>query len=234
MIEENDYSSWSEPIDEGKISTVMQRVFKMMTAGLIVTACTAAFVLSNINFLYFIMKSIWVWIIAELVLVLFLTFKLKDMGTSTCRLTFYLYAIVNGCTLAPLCYAYTESSIATTFLCTALMFGVMALIGHNTKRDLTKMGSFFIMALLGVIIASIVNLFLKNSMLDLIISIVGIIIFVGLTAYDVQKIKGYANAFSLADEESMTKVVTMGALSLYLDFINIFIKLLRLMGKRKN
>ena len=228
-----EYSSYSSEVTEETMSTVMQRVFKMMTAGLLVTALVSAFILNTPSALYFIARTMWGWIIAELILVFYLSLRVEKLGTSTCRLIFYLYAAVNGVTLAPLCYAYTEASLATTFLTTAITFGAMALVGQSTKRDLTKMGSFLMMGLIGVIVAAIINIFIQNSMVDFVITIIGLLIFIGLTAYDVQKIKRFASTSNMMEEDAVTKVVTMGALTLYLDFINIFIKLLRLMGRRK-
>ena len=229
-----DFNPINEPISESRISTVMQKVFAMMTMGLGVTAITALIVLTNMNILAFVVSTMWVWLIAELILVFMLSLRVSKMGTATCRLTFFIYAIINGITLSPICLVYTGSSVASTFFITAGVFGIMALIGKTTKKDLTKFGSYLLMGLIGVIIAGIVNIFIQNSMMDFLITIIGLAIFIGLTAYDVQKIKGYSEMVGLSDNELQTQVVVMGALTLYLDFINIFIKLLRLMGKRRN
>ena len=142
---------------------------------------------------------------------------------------FYAYAILNGVTLSPIFFVYTSSSIALTFFVTSGVFLAMSIYGYTTKRDLTKLGSFLIMALIGLIICSIVNIFWANSTMDWIISFAGVIIFIGLTAWDTQKIKEMAQE---TDEMNAGKLATIGALSLYLDFINLFLYLLRFLGSR--
>lgn len=214
-------------------STVLQKVFSMMTLGLAVTGITSLIVANNLTILAFVVETWNIWLIAELLLVIILSLNIKKMGTGTCTLTFFLYAIVNGLTLSTIFIAYTYSSIASTFFITAGMFGAAALYGKVTKKDLTKFESFLMMGLFGIIIASIVNIFIQNSMLNFITSIVGILIFIGLTAYDVQKIKAFSIEIGAGDPEKFTQVVVMGALNLYLDFINIFLKLLSLFGKRR-
>ena len=230
---EDFYSPISEEHKEANFSTVLQKVFYMMTAGLAVTGITSLLTLYIPQILLFVANYWQILVVAELILVVILSLNLKNMGTATCRIAFYLYAILNGLTLSPVFLVYTETSIASTFFITAAMFGGAALYGHKTNRDLTKFGSFFIMALFGIIIAGIVNLFIMNSILDFIISVIGILLFIGITAYDVQKIKGIYALVDDNDEEKMTQVVTVGALNLYLDFINIFLKILNLTGKRR-
>ena len=214
-------------------STVLQKVFSMMTLGLAVTGITSLIVSNNLTILAFVIETWTIWLIAELLLVIILSLNIRKMGTGTCTLTFFLYAIVNGLTLSTIFLAYTYSSIASTFFITAGMFGAAALYGKVTQKDLTKFGSFLMMGLFGIIIASIVNIFIQNNMLNFITSIVGIIIFIGLTAYDIQKIKAFSIEIGAGDSEKFTQVVVMGALNLYLDFINIFLKLLSLFGKRR-
>ncbi len=232
MMEE-EYDPISNSTLNEKTTTVMQKVFSMMTLGLGITAVVSFIVLNNLSILAFALKTMWVWLIAEVVMVVFLSFRVTKMGTNTCRLAFFIYAMINGITLSPICLYYTGASVASTFFITAGVFGLMAFIGKTTKKDLSKLGSFLLMALVGVILATIVNIFIQNSMFDFIVTIIGLIVFIGLTAYDTQKIKGYSQMVELGDEERVTQVSVMGALTLYLDFINIFIKLLSLTGKRR-
>jgi FtsH-binding integral membrane protein len=147
---------------------------------------------------------------------------------------FALYSALNGVTLSPLMSLYTEESITSTFFITAGTFGTMALFGYTTKKDLTGIGRILIMALIGIIIATIANIFIGSSQMSMIINYVGVIIFVGLTAYDTQKIKEMTQkSIQSGNESIIPKLSVIGALTLYLDFINLFIKLLKLMGKRK-
>ena len=216
------------------ISSVLQKVFLMMTAGLVVTGIASYIVLHSTDMLKFVLNSYYVWIIAEFVLVITLSALLKKIGSGTATLMFFIYAIVNGITLSVVFLAYTETSITSTFLITASVFGAAALYGKVTKKNLSTFGSYLFMALWGLIIAGIVNIFILNSTLSFIISIVGIAIFIGITAYDVYKIKEMSKLMDINDTETANKLVTIGALSLYLDFINIFLKLLSIMGKRRN
>lgn len=230
---EDFYSPISEEHKEANFSTVLQKVFYMMTAGLAVTGITSLLTIYTPQILLFVANCWQILAFAELILVIILSLNLKNMGTATCRITFYLYAILNGLTLSPIFLVYARTSIASTFFITAAMFGGAALYGHKTDKDLTKFGSFFFMALLGIIIAGIVNLFIMNSTLDFVISVIGIFLFIGITAYDIQKIKDIYALVDDNDEERMTQVVTIGALNLYLDFINIFLKILSLTGRRR-
>jgi len=166
----------------------------------------------------------------ELILVIALSAAINRISLTAATLLFVLYSMVNGLTMSYIFLIYEISSIATTFLVCALDFGAMALIGSFTKKDLSAIGRFGLMALIGLIIASIVNMFLKNEMMDFVISGIGVLLFTGLTAYDAQKIK---LMFAEADDasESMQKYALLGSLTLYLDFINLFLYLLRFMGK---
>jgi len=153
------------------------------------------------------------------------------MSASKAQMTFWVFASLMGASLASIFVVYTQMSIARVFFITAGTFGAMSIYGYTTKRDLTKLGSFLMMGLFGIIIASIVNMFMQSGMMHYIISILGVLIFVGLTAYDTQKIK---NIYLVSDSgEIMGKKAVMGALTLYLDFINLFIMLLRLFGQRR-
>ena len=175
----------------------------------------------------------WGILIAEVVLVMYMTARINKISFTTATLLFIAYSILNGVTLSVLFLVYTMSSIATTFFVTADTFGVMAVFGYITKKDLTRIGSLCIMGVIGIIIASVVNMFLHNSMMDMIISYVGVLLFIGLTAYDAQKIKRLLSGDDIEVNESTQKIALLGALTLYLDFINLFIYLLRILGDRK-
>ena len=156
---------------------------------------------------------------------------LQKLSVKTLLAVFLIYSTLTGISLSTIFSVYTTSSIATTFFISSITFGIMALAGYTTKTDLTKMGSLLFMGLIGIIIASVVNIFLGNGMLDIIISIVGVLVFTGLTAYDVQKIKEIGMSVEHGSETGQ-KLMIMGALTLYLDFINLFLMLLRLFGNR--
>ena len=163
--------------------------------------------------------------------VFYMSARMGKMSVSSAQTTFWVFAALMGLSLSSIFLAYTGASISRVFFITSITFGAMSLYGYTTKRDLTKLGSFLMMGLIGIIIASLVNLFMKSSMMDFVISILGVLIFVGLTAYDTQKIK---NMYVSSDSgEMMGKKAVMGALTLYLDFINLFIMLLRLFGQRR-
>ena len=170
-------------------------------------------------------------LIAEIILVGVLSARLERMSLFTCTLIFFVYSILNGITLAPIFLIYTESSIATTFFIVSGTFAVMSLYGYFTKQDLTKWGSILFMALLGLIVATLINLFLGSKLVYWITTYAGVFIFVGLIAYDTQKLKEM-NVIGNEGTEEDRKEAIMGALTLYLDFINLFIYLLRIFGKR--
>lgn len=221
---------------ERSISEVFTKVFGWMFGGLLVTGLTAFYTASTPWLLERIFSNNIYWIgllIAELVLVITLTARVYKMSKAAAITSFILYSIVNGLTLSVIFLAYTLSSIASVFFISAGMFGIMALYGYTTKKDLSKIGSILLMALIGIILASVVNLFLVNNTFSFIIAIVAVIIFVGLTAYDVQKIKSMAYQVE-NDDEFMTKFAIIGALTLYLDFINLFLQLLRIFGKSRD
>jgi FtsH-binding integral membrane protein len=170
-------------------------------------------------------------ILAPLALVFFLSWRIDSLQAGTARLLFFVYAALLGVSLASIFLAYTESSITRVFFISAAAFGALSLWGYTTQRDLTGMGSFLIMGLFGIILASLVNLFLKSNAMDFIISIVGVLVFAGLTAWDTQKIK---EMYDPMDDGTIGgRKAVMGALSLYLDFINLFLMLLRLVGDRR-
>jgi len=224
---------------EGSLSlafpALMRKVYVWMTLALVITGITAYGVASSPNIMMWLVQKpaiLWGLIIAELALVLTVSAAINRLSLTTATLLFVLYSVLNGATLSLIFMAYTLTSIASVFFITAGTFGVMAAYGYFTKRDLTSLGKLLLMALIGLIIASVVNIFfVKSSGFDLIVSYIGVLIFVGLTAYDTQKIKQML-ALQTDMGEGAQKIALMGALSLYLDFINLFLYLLRIFGKR--
>ena len=214
------------------VASVMRRVYGKMFLGLLVTAITSLLVLTNETLMTLFLSSritFFVLAIAELGLVFYLSARIDKLQPATATALFYLYAVLNGVTLTPIFLIYTGSSIALTFGITSVTFGAMCLYGYVTKQDLSKMGAILFMALIGLILCTIVNLFLHSSTMDWIISLAGVAIFVGLTAWYTQNIK---RMVEVADPGQTGKIATLGALSLYLDFINLFIYLLRIFGSR--
>lgn len=217
-----------------RVSSAMKKVYFKMFLALLVTAFTSMFCASSGAYLQFFASHtwfMWVLIIAEFGLVIGLSSGINKLSSGTATLLFYLFALVNGMMLFTIFFAYSMDVIYKTFFITAGVFGAMSIYGYFTNRDLSKMGTYLVMALFGLIIAIVVNIFLKSSQLDWIISIIGVLIFVGLTAWDTQQIKTMAQ---YSDSSATTsRLATIGALSLYLDFINLFLYLLRLFGNRR-
>ncbi len=223
---------------EGALSlafpALMRKVYLWMALALTITGFTSMIILSNESFIYTLFNNqllFWGLVIGELILVFSLSARIHKMSITTATIMFVLYSVINGVTLAPLLFFYTKTSIAKVFFITAGTFGVMSLIGYTTKTDLSSIGKILFMALIGLIIATVVNLFMHSSTLDLIISYAGVVIFVGLTAWDTQKIKRMLAMCEEPDEQAH-KIALMGSLALYLDFINLFIWLLRILGDR--
>lgn len=217
-------------------STLMRSVYTWMTLALAITGLTAMYMAKSLTVINMMMQNsmlFWGVLIAEVVLVMYMSARINKISFTTATLLFIAYSILNGVTLSILFLVYTASSIATTFFVTAGTFGAMALFGYVTKKDLTRIGNLCIMGVIGLIIASVVNMFLHNTMMDMIISYVGVLLFVGLTAYDAQKIKHLLSGDDIEVNESTQKIALLGALTLYLDFINLFIYLLRILGDRK-
>ena len=215
------------------VAGVMRRVYGKMTLGLLVTAIVSFLVVSTpaaLNLLFSSMSMIWILFAVEIGLVIYLSARIDKLSSAAATTLFYVYSALNGVVLAPIFLVYTGSSIAMTFAITAGTFGAMTIFGYVTRQDLSKFGSFLFMALLGLIVCIVVNMFMHNSMFDLLISIAGVFIFVGLTAWDTQSIKRMC---AETDPSMLGKVATMGALSLYLDFINLFLYLLRLFGRER-
>lgn len=220
--------------DDSVVATLMRNVYIWMTLALVITGLTA-FVTAHsavlLSILFSSRISLFVVILAELGLVMYLSARIDKMSFTTATLMFILYSVVNGLTLSVIFLVYSISAITTTFFATAGTFASMAIIGSVTKKDLSGFGKFFLMSIIGLIIASVVNIFMGNAMLDLIISGVGVVIFAGLTAYDSQKIRQMLATMDDVDDSSM-KLALIGSLSLYLDFINLFLYLLRIFGRR--
>ena len=214
------------------VSTVMRKTFGWMAMCLLITALTAmGFVNSGLFYHIASSGAMWLLIIAELVLVFVLSARINKMSVATATIMLIVYSALNGVTLSFIFVVYSLGSIAKTFFITTGMFGVMALVGATTKRDLSKLGSILFMALIGLIIASLVNIFLRSSGLDWIISLIGVVLFTALTAYDVQRVKQLAAESDLYDDTQVGRLAVISALSLYLDFINLFLYLLRFFGR---
>lgn len=216
-----------------RVSSVMKKVYVKMFLGLLVTAFTSLYCSQSTSIIQFFASnswSMWLLIILEFGLVIGISSGINKLSSGTATLLFYLFAVVNGLMLFPIFFAYAPTAIYKTFFITAGVFGAMSIYGFFTNRDLTKMESFLVMALFGLIIAIVVNMFLKSAQVDWIISIIGVLIFVGLTAWDTQQVKRMAQF--AGDSSTASRLATIGALSLYLDFINLFLYLLRLFGNR--
>ena len=215
---------------------LMRKVFVWMTLALAITGLTAYGVATSPTILSLIFSSkvtFFGLIITEFALVFAISGAINRLSLSTATLLFILYSVINGATLSSIFFAFSVATIGKVFFITAGTFGAMALVGYTTKTDLTSMGKLLFMALLGIIIASVVNMFVASSGLDLILSYVGVLVFVGLTAYDTQKIKQMCQTAPDAGE-SAQKLALIGALSLYLDFINLFLYLLRIFGNNRD
>ena len=213
----------------------MVRVYNWMTAGLAITGFMAFYVSNNETIMSIIFGNPImpiVLMIAQIGLVFWLASRVMQMSVSQATGVFMLYAGLTGVTFSFIFVVYTSASITSTFLVTAGTFGAMSLYGYTTKKDLTSWGSFLFMGLIGIIIASVVNMFMQSNMMHMIITYAGVLIFVGLTAYDTQKIKEM-NILGNEGTDEDTKEAIRGALTLYLDFINLFLMLLRLMGDRR-
>ena len=222
----------SAVIDEG-LRSYMLRVYNYMASGLALTG-VVAYMVANTPFLrdaIFGTPLMWVVMLAPLGMVMYLGAKINSMSVSAAQTSFWIFSTLMGMSLASIFMIYTSTSIARVFFITSGVFGAMSLYGYTTKKDLTGWGSFLFMGLIGIIIASVVNMFLASSALMFAISVIGVLVFVGLTAYDTQKIK---NMYAESDSTEVTsKKAIMGALKLYLDFINLFIMMMHLFGARR-
>ncbi|HUD24370.1 MAG TPA: Bax inhibitor-1/YccA family protein [Burkholderiaceae bacterium] len=210
----------------------MLRVYNYMAGGLALTGLVAYFAASSGLYQSIARTPLfWIVLLAPLGLVLFLSFRIEKMSLGTAQLSFWVYAALVGLSLAGIFLVYTGASIARVFFITAGTFGAMSLYGYTTKRDLAQFGSFLFMGLIGIVIAGLVNIFIASTALQMTISVIGVIVFVGLTAWDTQRIR--ALYFQADGEVAAGKKAIMGALSLYLDFLNLFLMLLQLLGDRR-
>jgi FtsH-binding integral membrane protein len=223
------------PLSPTAAASFFPKVYGWMTAGLALTALAALFTLTSEGLLQLVFGNRMVFyglIIGELGLVIALSAAINRISSLVATLMFLLYSALNGVTFAGIFLMYTSSSIASTFLVASGTFAAMGLYGYATKRDLTGWGSFLFMGLIGIVIASLVNIFLQSAMITWVTTYIGVFVFVGLTAYDTQKLKRIGEA-GFADGETQKKAAILGALTLYLDFINLFLMLLRIMGNRR-
>lgn len=217
-----------------RLSRVMKLVYVNMTLALVVTGFVSLFCANSIGYIQFMQTNswfMWVLIFAELGIVFGVSAGINKLSTGTATLLFYVFAVINGLFLAPIFWIYTGASIAKTFFITAGTFAAMSVYGYCTNRDLTRFGNILIMLLFGLIIATVVNIFLRSETFYWILSFAGVIIFVGLTAWDTQQIKRIA---AVAPDDSIGRLAVLGALNLYLDFINLFLYLLRFFGASRD
>lgn len=219
---------------ESNVTRVMRRVYLKMTLGLVVTALISLLFASDASLMSMVFANrlvFWGLIIAELAVVFTLSGAINKLSPAVASLLFYGYSALNGVVLSSIFIVYAPESIAKTFFITAGVFGAMTIYGYCTTRNLARLGSFLFMALIGLIICSVVNIFVASSGLDWIISLAGVAIFIGLTAWDTQKIKQWV---AYDGGVNTGKIATMGALSLYLDFVNLFLYLLRFFGSSRD
>jgi len=222
--------------ERSRQSVLFRNVYLWVTMGLVLTGVTALAVVDSPMLLNAILGSRFgflIMILAELGLVWVLSARIWEMSFTAAMAMFFAYSVLNGATLSVIFLAYSLGSIASTFFVTAGTFAVMAVYGHVTKRDLTSIGNLSTMALIGLIIATAVNIFLQSTTLGWIVTYIGILLFVGLTAYDAQKIRRALLGDGVVADIDMQRIALLGALSLYLDFINLFLYMLRLIGDRR-
>lgn len=229
------YTSYTtSPTDVLRQQSIMTQVYAWMTAGLLVTGAVAMFFANQVGLITALFSNVILLIgliVVQFAMVFAISAAISRLSPAVATALFLAYAALNGVTFSVIFLVYTTASIASTFFITAGMFGAMSAYGYLTKRDLSGWGSFLFMALIGLILASIVNIFWQNSVLYWITTFAGVLIFVGLTAYDTQKIRNLA--MQVRDEVGAGRVAIYGALNLYLDFINLFLYLLRLFGSRR-
>lgn len=218
------------------VAEFMTQVYVWMGFGLAVTGGLSWYVVNSRPLMQMLlgngMAPFWVLTIVQLGIVFFLSAKVASLNPTVASGLFVLYAALNGLLLAPIFMIYTDESIATAFFITGGTFGAMSLYGYTTKRDLSNLGSFLMMGLVGIIIASIVNMWMQSEKMMWVISYIAVFVFVGLTAYDTQKIKALARDLG-KDEDLRANMAVIGALKLYLDFVNLFLYILRILGKRR-
>ncbi|NOY76831.1 MAG: Bax inhibitor-1/YccA family protein [Calditrichaeota bacterium] len=223
-----------QPLSAVQENALLRSVYNWMLLGLFISGAVAYVTAHSAGLQQLIFGNsimIWVLLLGELGLVFAISGGISRMSASTASGLFLLFSFINGLTLSSIFLIYTSSSLATTFFITGLTFGATSFYGYVTKTNLSSIGNYLFMGLIGIIIASVVNIFMRNSMLDLVISYVGILIFVGLTAYDTQKIRRLGETVRQSDTEQFGKIAILGALSLYLDFVNLFLMFLRIFGR---
>lgn len=229
------YTSSSRVIDQTMVSALFKSTYMQMAAALVVTGLTALFLSESQAFLELLATSssvLWIAMFAELGVVMWLASSLFRLSMTSATLLFILYSVLNGVTLSTIFLLYTSESIATTFFVTAGTFFATSLFGYFTRMDLSRIGSLLTMLLIGLIIATIVNIFVASGPLYWAITYIGVIVFVGLTAWDTQKLKAIYLEHGTPDESGQ-KLALLGALTLYLDFVNLFLFLLRIFGDRR-
>lgn len=217
-----------------RVSQVMKRVYLKMFFAMLLSGLTAWFCAASPAVIGFFATNSWaMWVLVgvELLLVISISGASNRLDSSAATVLFYLFAVVNGLMLFPIIFVYSGVSIAKTFFITAAVFGAMSIYGYSTSRDLSRWGSVLTMCLLGLIIVSLVNIFLKSTAMEWIISGVGVLIFIGLTAWDTQQVRRMAQ---MAPDDAVGKLATLGALTLYLDFVNMFLFLLNFFGDSRN
>jgi len=249
MDSQNQHSSQTDlsliqPVEQTQVKNFMANVFAYMFMALGVSALFAYLFSTNLELLQYLVSSTgrglnalgYIVMFAPLGFVLLMSFGYQRLSAPVLVLLFVIYSALNGITFSFILLTYTSGTVLACFLSAAAMFGLMAFMGYTTKQDLTKFGRILFMGLIGIIVASLINLFMGNSTLDYIISFIGVMIFTGLTAYDVQKLKNIGAGIQYADvpASDVKKVSILGALNLYLDFINLFLFLLRLFGGRRD
>ena len=220
---------------EVQTRSFIQKVYGWMSLGLAVTGACALYMASDPRMIMGLVQNrvlLYGLMAAELGLVVFLSGWVRTMEVGTARFAFVFYSALTGVTLSTIFLIYTAGSIATAFFITGGLFGAMSAYGYATKTDLTSMGSFMIMGLIGIILASLVNMWARSAAVEWALSYLSILVFVGLTAYDTQKLKALNT--EVRDADGTTKLAILGALTLYLDFINLFMSLLRIMGRRRD
>ena len=238
MAQYENYAPYVAGVDTLEaVNTLFRKVYQYMALGLILTSLTAWLTASSpamLRTFYSSQVPLIIVAVAEIGLVMYLSATIAKHSASTSLLLFGIYSVLNGITCSAVLLVYTAQSVYTAFLSTAGMFGAMSLYALYTKRDITSWGSFLYMGLLGLIVAMLINIFVGSTMAETVISVMGIVIFMGLTAYDTAKIKTLADGMGMNDDEAVGKVAVIGALELYLDFINLFLYLIRLFGKRRD
>ncbi len=236
MDSERNFGAYAAPTKASAFSALMRKTYLWMMLGLAMTGLAAAYVAGDRSLVQSIYSgsTIWVLVIAELALVWILSARIMRMSFMAAGLMFAAYSVLNGVTLSFIFLAYAPEVIATTFFVTAGTFGAMSLVGFAVKRDLSAMGRFFMMALIGIIIASVVNMFVASSALYWGITYLGVLLFAGLTAYDTQKLKMLMIAHGNEVNDTTMKLALLGSLTLYLDFVNLFLFLLRIFGGGKD